>query len=74
VEGRDTIEERASAEQSYRRGYQQGAYRLMEALGLRGIDTPQDLAHWVNITLYDWRYGPTKNNRDVHPPDPPKIK
>lgn len=60
-------------EESYRRGYQQGAYAALTAAQrlLRSEGGRKRLQDWVNLTVHKWRYLTKPNDRSIRPPDPP---
>lgn len=66
-----TTSEQNDPEASYRRGYQQGAFDALASAEKVGFRCPEALRKWVDIVLYDWRYGKKKSDRSVMPPDAP---
>jgi hypothetical protein len=65
-------------EQAYRRGVQQGAHFVFEALAAdcSSVD-PRFLAavrHYVGVTLYRWRYNARRLRRQLHRDAPPRLK
>ena len=52
-------------EASYRRGYQQGAKAMLDAVGRL---TTERLNEWVDIALFKWRHHDQPNDRSVGPP------
>jgi hypothetical protein len=65
-------------EQAYRRGVQQGAYFILEALEAnRGRVDHKLLANirrYVGHTLFRWRYGSRRLRRHIRLDDPPRMK
>ena len=64
-------------EQAYRRGVQQGAYFVLEALETdRGsVDRKllADISRYVESTLARWRYNSRRLHRHIKRDDPPKL-
>jgi hypothetical protein len=62
-------------EQAYRRGFQQGAHAVVEALKERvDPNTLDALKHYVRITLAEWRNSAKRNRkRHVTVDQPPKL-
>jgi hypothetical protein len=59
-------------EEAYRRGFQQGAFRAVEAVD-RLLGSPTSLGalrKWVDTDLSKWRLDDTQN-RNRNPPEPP---
>ena len=65
-------------EQAYRRGVQQGAYFVLEALETdRGsVDRKllADISRYVESTLARWRYNSRRLCRHMRLDDPPRVK
>lgn len=62
-------------EQAYRRGFQQGAHAVVDALKDKvDPNTLDGLKHYVGITLAEWRYSAKRNRkRHVSLDQPPKL-
>jgi hypothetical protein len=77
-DGKDERSDQEHPEQAYRRGVQQGAYFVLEALkAQRGaIDRKllADISRYVERTLARWRYGPRRLCRQMRRDDPPRMK
>src|SRR5262249_48555220 len=78
-DGEDRIErsDQEHPEQAYRRGVQQGAYFVLEALEAdRGsVDRKllADITRYVERTLARWRYSSLRLRRRIHRDDPPRL-
>lgn len=59
------MDEHDDPEASYRRGYQQGAQAMLDAVGRLPVDR---LTQWVGVTLVKWRYHDRVHDRSVPPP------
>ncbi|HYL48683.1 MAG TPA: hypothetical protein VET84_04895 [Stellaceae bacterium] len=59
------MNEHDDPEASYRRGYQQGAAAMLEAVGRLAVDK---LKHWAFVSLAQWRYFDRPRDRSVPPP------
>jgi hypothetical protein len=65
-------------ESAYRRGVQQGAFFIFQALEADrdSVDRKllRDIQRYVERTLARWRYGPRRLGRQMRRDDPPRVK
>jgi hypothetical protein len=78
LDGNDERSDQEHPEQAYRRGVQQGAYFVLQALEAdpSSIDRKllRDIKRYVESTLARWRYGPRRLGRQMRRDDPPRVK